>query len=131
LRSAGGEGEDYDEEEERAYLCHYGLKRWLLTFLSAISRLFSGEEAFGRYLDLNANHIQYNNLKHLDKRVPYLQYIDLLANAKESPLHAELSKIAKGTKEYEAYVDPFPAGYQIGLTLWALTQVIYHLSTLT
>ena len=44
--------------------------------------MFSGEESYGRYLDLNANHTQYNNLKGLPRHVPYIAYLDILAKAK-------------------------------------------------
>jgi Splicing factor 3a, subunit 3 len=71
---------------------------------SAISLLFSGEEAYGKYLDLYANHTAYNNLKNLGRRPGYLQYLDLLLVAQSGPLHQELSKETKFTKDYELSV---------------------------
>ncbi|KAJ3993534.1 hypothetical protein F5050DRAFT_691867 [Lentinula boryana] len=69
-----------------------------------ISLLFSGEEAYGKYLDLYANHTAYNNLKNIGKRPGYLQYLDLLLDAQNGPLHRELSAEARFTKDYETYI---------------------------
>ncbi|KII94923.1 hypothetical protein PLICRDRAFT_47923 [Plicaturopsis crispa FD-325 SS-3] len=69
-----------------------------------ISLLFSGEEAYGKYLDLYANHTAYNNLKNLGRRPGYLQYLDLLLLAQTNPVHQELSKDIKSTKDYETYI---------------------------
>ena len=70
----------------------------------AISLLFSGEEAYGRYLDLYANHSMYNNLRHLPKRVSYLQYLDLLLASQDGPVHRDLPQDTRITKEFEACV---------------------------
>lgn len=67
----------------------------------AIALLFSGEESYGRYLDLYANHSQYNNLKHINKRIPYLQYLDVLAEAKDGFVHRDIPKATRGSKDYE------------------------------
>ncbi|KAJ3934564.1 MAG: hypothetical protein NXY57DRAFT_663715 [Lentinula lateritia] len=69
-----------------------------------ISLLFSGEEVYGKYLDLYANHTAYNNLKNIGKRPGYLQYLDLLLEAQNGPVHRELSQEARSTKDYEAYI---------------------------
>ncbi|KAF4575109.1 hypothetical protein EYR40_005158 [Pleurotus pulmonarius] len=69
-----------------------------------ISLMFSGEEAYGKYLDLYANHSAYNNLKNLGKRPGYLQYLDLLMNAQFGPVHRELSQETRATKDYETYI---------------------------
>ena len=63
--------------------------------------MFSGEEAFGKYLDLYANHTTYNNLKNIGKRLGYLQYLDLLLAAKGHLLHSELSTSTRLSKDYE------------------------------
>ncbi|KAG9099637.1 hypothetical protein FS749_000770 [Ceratobasidium sp. UAMH 11750] len=73
------------------------------------SRLFSGEESFGRYVDLNANHTEYNNLKGLGKRfLPYLQYLTILAEVgapdAAGQLGAELNEKTRFSKEYETYL---------------------------
>lgn len=77
-----------------------------LQIIVAFSRLFSGEESFGRYVDLNANHIEYNNLKGLGKRfLPYLQYLTILAEVGApdamGQLGAELNEKTRFSKEYE------------------------------
>ncbi|KAF8504207.1 RNA splicing factor PRP9 [Gautieria morchelliformis] len=69
-----------------------------------ISLLFSGEEAYGRYLDLYANHSMYNNLRHLPKRLSYLQYLDLLLAAQNGPVHRDLPQETRMTKEFESYL---------------------------
>ncbi|KZS97869.1 hypothetical protein SISNIDRAFT_477224 [Sistotremastrum niveocremeum HHB9708] len=80
-----GEGDDDVEEED------------------PMSLLFSGEEFFGRYLDLHTNHSAYNNLRNLKKRLPYLQYLDVLA-ASDSLVHSDLPKEIRRNKDYETYI---------------------------
>lgn len=77
----------------------------------AISLLFSGEEAYGKYLDLYANHSTYCNIKHVTRRPGYLQYLDLLLSAQNGPIHQELPKEARFTKEFESCV--FPPLYEL------------------
>ncbi|KAI0065833.1 RNA splicing factor PRP9 [Artomyces pyxidatus] len=66
--------------------------------------LFSGEESYGKYLDLYSNHSSYNNLKNIGKRVGYLQYLDILMLAQSDPVHSELSKDVRLTRDYELYI---------------------------
>jgi splicing factor 3A subunit 3 len=70
----------------------------------AINSLFSGEERYGLCLDLYASHTQYNNFRNLPKRLQYLQYLDVLATVDSSPLHSELTKEIRHSKEYETSV---------------------------
>ncbi|TFK43682.1 hypothetical protein BDQ12DRAFT_643299 [Crucibulum laeve] len=69
-----------------------------------ISLLFSGEEAYGKYMDLYANHTAYTNLKNIGKRPGYLQYLDLLLSAQNAPVHSDLSKETRFTKDFETYI---------------------------
>lgn len=71
-----------------------------ITYL-AVSLIFSGEEAYGKYVDLHTNHTAYNNLKNITKRLPYLQYLDVLLATQNGTLHNELPKQTRGSKEYE------------------------------
>ncbi|PPQ77424.1 hypothetical protein CVT25_011006 [Psilocybe cyanescens] len=86
LDEPGQDGEDEYEEED------------------PIALLFSGEEGYGKYLDLYANHTAYNNLKNIGKRPGYLQYLDLLLAAQNEPVHSDLSKDTRYTKEFETYI---------------------------
>ncbi|KAI5211981.1 hypothetical protein AUEXF2481DRAFT_105456 [Aureobasidium subglaciale EXF-2481] len=43
---------------------------------SEIDTMFTGEEAFGRYFDMNALHEDYINLPGSKRRITYLQYLD-------------------------------------------------------
>ena len=63
--------------------------------------MFSGEEAYGKYVDLYTSHTAYNNLKNIAKRLSYLQYLDVLLAAQEGKLHQELPKETLRTREYE------------------------------
>ncbi|KAG0169118.1 hypothetical protein DFQ28_003927 [Apophysomyces sp. BC1034] len=64
-----------------------------------LERLFSGEEGFGRYLDLNALHAMYVNLKGV-KKLDYLQYLSEFHNfAKMVP------KAIRNTEDYKIYLD--------------------------
>ncbi|KIY73801.1 hypothetical protein CYLTODRAFT_428350 [Cylindrobasidium torrendii FP15055 ss-10] len=86
--------EEHNQDEEDAY-AEEDL---------AISLLFSGEEAYGKYLDLYANHSTYCNIKHVTRRPGYLQYLDLLLSAQNGPIHQELPKEARFTKDFESYI---------------------------
>jgi splicing factor 3A subunit 3 len=77
-----------------------------LTCPTAIALLFSGEEGYGKYLDLYANHTAYNNLKNVGKRPGYLQYLDLLLAAQNTPVHSDLSRETRSTKDFETFVTP-------------------------
>ncbi|KAI0265788.1 RNA splicing factor PRP9 [Gloeopeniophorella convolvens] len=81
--------EDYDEEIE---------------YEDPVANMFSGEEVYGKYLDLYSNHTVYNNLKNVGKRIGYLQYLDLLMLAEKGPVHAELSKDTRFSRDYELYI---------------------------
>ncbi|KAJ3478632.1 hypothetical protein NLI96_g9625 [Meripilus lineatus] len=69
-----------------------------------IALMFSGEEQYGKYLDLYANHTAYNNLKNIGKRLPYLQYLDVLLAAQSTNVHSELSKDCRLSRDYELYI---------------------------
>lgn len=75
------------------------------TRLLAVALLFSGEEAYGKYVDLYTNHAAYNNLKNIGKRLGYLQYLDALLLAQKGPVHQELPKETRLTKDYESCVN--------------------------
>jgi len=79
------EDEDYEEEDP-------------------ISLLFSGEEAYGKYVDLYAHHTAYSNLKNIGKRPGYLQYLDLLLAAQNGLVHHDLPKETRLSKDYEIYI---------------------------
>ncbi|KZT13015.1 uncharacterized protein LAESUDRAFT_690087 [Laetiporus sulphureus 93-53] len=69
-----------------------------------VALLFSGEESYGKYLDLYTNHAAYNNLKNIGKRLGYLQYLDALLAAQTEPVHSELPKECRLAKDYELYI---------------------------
>ncbi|GLB34013.1 putative splicing factor SF3a60 binding domain containing protein [Lyophyllum shimeji] len=79
------EDEDYEEEDP-------------------VSLMFSGEEAYGKYVDLYAHHTAFSNLKNIGKRPGYLQYLDLLLAAQTGLLHQNVPKDIRFTKDYETYI---------------------------
>ncbi|KAI2633963.1 hypothetical protein GGS21DRAFT_519386 [Xylaria nigripes] len=87
------------ENLERAYRPKKGADeaaQW-----SIVDTLFTGEEAFGRFLDLQTCHELYLNLPNA-KRLNYLQYLDLFDNF--TPSAAGLKRSEKMTDQYFAYV---------------------------
>ena len=66
--------------------------------------MFSGEESYGKYLDLHANHTTYNNLKNIGKRTGYLQYLDALLLAEKGLIHMDIPNETRLTRDYETYV---------------------------
>ncbi|MCJ1279873.1 hypothetical protein MMC21_007697 [Puttea exsequens] len=66
-----------------------------------IDNMFTGEEAFGRFLDLTTLHEEYLNLPSI-KRVSYLQYLLMFDNF--GPPHMNLKRADKNTDQYFNYV---------------------------
>lgn len=98
------EDEDF-EQDDRTFFLITRHSLWVdLAYLPAVALLFSGEEGYGKYLDLYANHTTYNNLKHIGKRLAYLQYLDVLLAAQSEPVHTELPKECRLHRDYELYV---------------------------
>lgn len=80
----------------------------------AVALLFSGEENFGRYLDLYTSHTQYNNLKGLPRHVSYIQYLETLSSVGDhNVVHHELPQETKLAKDYERLV--------LACQLWGLS----------
>ncbi|KAI1183680.1 hypothetical protein F5B17DRAFT_415143 [Nemania serpens] len=71
------------------------------TQLSIVDVMFTGEEGFGRFFDLQTCHAQYLNLPNA-KRLNYLQYLDLFDNF--APGAGGLKRSEKMTDQYFAYV---------------------------
>ena len=63
-----------------------------------LERMFSGEEWFGKYLDLHALHDLYNNLKDV-KHLDYVAFIDKIDKFNRVP------KATRLTHEYKRYLD--------------------------
>lgn len=68
---------------------------------SIVDSLFSGEEAFGRFFDLNTNHEMYLNLPNV-KRLNYLQYLENFDNF--APGYGGIKRADKLTDQYFKYV---------------------------
>ncbi|KAH8993889.1 hypothetical protein EDB86DRAFT_2928274 [Lactarius hatsudake] len=81
--------EDYDED---------------YVYEDPVANMFSGEEVYGRYLDLHANHTAFNNLKNVGKRLGYLQYLDALLLSEKGLIHADMPKETRFSRDYETYI---------------------------
>ncbi|KAI1165191.1 hypothetical protein F5B18DRAFT_670070 [Nemania serpens] len=68
---------------------------------SIVDVMFTGEEGFGRFFDIQTCHAQYLNLPNA-KRLSYLQYLDLFDNF--APGAGGLKRSEKMTDQYFAYV---------------------------
>jgi splicing factor 3A subunit 3 len=66
--------------------------------------MFSGEEVYGKYLDLYANHTTFNNMKSIGKRIGYLQYLDALLLAESGLIHMDIPKETRLSRDYETCV---------------------------
>jgi splicing factor 3A subunit 3 len=53
----------------------------------------------------------YNNLRHLPKRLSYLQYLDILLAAQNGPVHRDLPQETRMTKEFEKCVQLMLSGW--------------------
>ena len=103
------EGDEDYADEDRMFNASMPPFAGLTPAFLAIGNLFSGEESYGKYLDLYANHTAYNNLRHVPKRVAYLQYLDVLIYAQNAAVHCELPRECRITKDYEKCVtSPYP-----------------------
>ncbi|KAF5010226.1 hypothetical protein FDECE_3585 [Fusarium decemcellulare] len=68
---------------------------------SIVDSLFSGEEAYGRFFDLNTCHEAYLNLPNV-RRLTYLQYLETFDNF--APGHGGVTRPNKLTDQYFKYV---------------------------
>ncbi|KAH0551703.1 hypothetical protein GP486_007080 [Trichoglossum hirsutum] len=68
---------------------------------SEVDAMFTGEEAYGRFLDLTMLHEDYLNLKGV-KRLSYLQYLDSFDVF--TPPQCPITKAQKATDQYFTYV---------------------------
>ena len=68
---------------------------------SIVDSLFSGEEAYGRFFDLNTCHEAFLNLPNV-KRLTYLQYLETFDNF--APSYGGVKRGEKLTDQYFAYV---------------------------
>ncbi|OAL43168.1 splicesome-associated protein [Pyrenochaeta sp. DS3sAY3a] len=73
-------------------------------WVKAVERMFTGEEGFGRFLDLTTLHDQYLNLKLSSnaRRLTYLQYLD--AFDKFTPPECNISREQKKSEHYFSYL---------------------------
>ncbi|KAI9828848.1 MAG: hypothetical protein M1826_005952 [Phylliscum demangeonii] len=69
--------------------------------LSEIDNMFTGEEAYGRFLDLTALHDEYLNLPSV-KRLTYLQYLDIFDHF--LPPQCPVKRVDKNTDQYFHYL---------------------------
>ena len=60
---------------------------------------FSQEEGYGRYLDIHKNHLQFLNIKGIQKGIDYLQYIQVFHKLDEIPSNI------KRQAAYSAYLE--------------------------
>ena len=68
---------------------------------SEVDNMFTGEEAFGRFLDLTTLHEEYLNIPN-NKRVSYLQYLQMFDNF--GPPHMSMKRADKTSDQYFSYV---------------------------
>lgn len=74
------------------------------SFVGDFDSMFTGEEAFGRYFDLNLFHDEYLNLPSVkgNQRISYLQYLDIFDEF--APPQCAVSHPDKLTDKYFSYV---------------------------
>ena len=66
-----------------------------------VENMFTGEEAFGRFLDLTTLHEEYLNLRGV-KRLAYLQYLDVFDVF--TPPQCPIKRVDKNTDQYFGYL---------------------------
>ncbi|KAK9728721.1 Pre-mRNA-splicing factor sap61 [Basidiobolus ranarum] len=71
-----------------------------------LDRLFSGEEGFGKYLDLHALHDQFVNLKNV-KKLNYLTYLSEFDNFATIPKQAKNLEYRKYIQSLQSYLEDF------------------------
>ncbi|KAL7791443.1 hypothetical protein V8C37DRAFT_410434 [Trichoderma ceciliae] len=91
--------EQAENSEQRYKLSRHGDPSEPLP--SIVDSLFSGEEAYGRFFDLNTCHESFLNLPNV-KRLSYLQYLELFDNF--APGFAGVKRNEKPTNQYFKYV---------------------------
>jgi splicing factor 3A subunit 3 len=71
-----------------------------------IDTIFSGEEFYGRFLDLISLHEQFINLKFVQRKLTYLQFLDKFYDFSDEGLYPLSYRLRQGDyfKEYVAYL---------------------------
>ncbi|EPZ35561.1 Zinc finger, C2H2 domain-containing protein [Rozella allomycis CSF55] len=64
-----------------------------------IETMFTGEESFGKYLDMNMHHLVFNNFKDV-KKVDYVQYLDSFHILNGLPKGADYVKYVNDLSDY-------------------------------
>ncbi|ORX89740.1 hypothetical protein K493DRAFT_305538 [Basidiobolus meristosporus CBS 931.73] len=73
---------------------------------AGLDRIFSGEEGFGKYLDLHSLHDQFMNLKNV-KKLNYLTYLSEFDNFANIPKHAKNLEYRKYIESLQNYLEDF------------------------
>eukprot|EP00761_Pharyngomonas_kirbyi_P004068 gb/GECH01004072.1/.p1 GENE.gb/GECH01004072.1/~~gb/GECH01004072.1/.p1 ORF type:complete len:448 (+),score=132.76 gb/GECH01004072.1/:1-1344(+) len=68
--------------------------------------MFTGEESYGKYLDLHTLHQQFVNLKHMDP-MDYFTYLDKLGKFHEIPRQVKNGQYLEYLKQLEEYLRSF------------------------
>ncbi|KPM37136.1 Pre-mRNA-splicing factor sap61 [Neonectria ditissima] len=89
------------ENSEQRYKAKKVASDGLEAMPSIVDSLFSGEEAYGRFFDLNPSHEAYLNLPTV-KRLTYLQYLEAFDNF--APGYGGVKRGDKLTDQYFKYV---------------------------
>lgn len=61
--------------------------------------VFSTEESYGKFIDLHEPHLEFLNLKGVDRDLEYLDYLQVFDNL------ADIGKNTKKTKSYKSYLE--------------------------
>jgi splicing factor 3A subunit 3 len=88
------------ENLERAYKKHGPVEGVQAT--SEVENLFTGEESYGRFLDLTTHHENYVNVPGVNQRPSYLQYLDIYDSF--TPPQNPVKRHDKITDRYFNYV---------------------------
>ncbi|RDA95890.1 hypothetical protein CP533_5222 [Ophiocordyceps camponoti-saundersi (nom. inval.)] len=91
--------EQAENSEQRYKPKHHGDSNGLMP--SIVDSIFSGEEAYGRFFDLNTCHEAFLNLPNA-KRLTYLQYLENFDNF--TPGHGGIRRAEKLSDQYLQYV---------------------------
>lgn len=74
---------------------------------SAISNMFTGEESWGRFLDLNVYHEAFLNLRGIRTNIPYIEYLKTFQGFRHLRQQIKNEAYLKYLKELQEYLESF------------------------
>ena len=99
--------EETDQDRTLPFMTPHSLEGYKLTGCVAISSMFTGEESWGRFLDLYVFHEQFLNLPGIRKGQSYIDFLKTFQQFRLLPKHTKNDDYLKYLIDLQAYLESF------------------------